>query len=257
MDWQEISGSWVLVPSQPAGMVHFVGGAFVGAAPQLSYRYLLEELAQSGFVIVATPFVNTLDHAAIARNVLSRFESIYERLLRTNWLAERYLPVYGLGHSMGCKLHLLMGSLYEVERSGNVLLAYNNYPVRQAIPLVQQLELDTAFDLEFTPTPEQTNELIATEYRVRRNLLIQFANDTIDQTDLLVEPLTTRFPGLLTSLSLPGNHLTPVGQRLPWQTGETFTPLDAMYQWVKSNLSQDLKRLNQEIQRWLQPGLMV
>lgn len=32
-------------------MVHFIGGAFVGAAPQLTYRLFLETLAARGFVV--------------------------------------------------------------------------------------------------------------------------------------------------------------------------------------------------------------
>lgn len=32
-------------------VVHFIGGAFVGAAPQLSYRLLLESLAARGLYV--------------------------------------------------------------------------------------------------------------------------------------------------------------------------------------------------------------
>jgi dipeptidyl aminopeptidase/acylaminoacyl peptidase len=60
-DWQEVSGNWVLIPPKPTAIVHFLGGAFVAAAPQLTYRWLLEALASQGYAVVATPFVNTLD----------------------------------------------------------------------------------------------------------------------------------------------------------------------------------------------------
>ncbi|MGJ3253883.1 MAG: DUF1350 family protein, partial [Elainellaceae cyanobacterium] len=33
MDWQEISGNWVLIPPRPTAIVHFLGGAFVATAP--------------------------------------------------------------------------------------------------------------------------------------------------------------------------------------------------------------------------------
>ena len=36
-------------------VVHFVGGAFVGAAPQLSYRLLLESLAARGLYVSHLP----------------------------------------------------------------------------------------------------------------------------------------------------------------------------------------------------------
>ena len=74
MNWQEIRGTWVLVPSNPIGIIHFLGGAFVATLPHLTYRWLLEHLADKGYLIIATPFVNTLDHIAIAKSVLLKFE---------------------------------------------------------------------------------------------------------------------------------------------------------------------------------------
>lgn len=255
MNWQEISGSWVLLPQQPIGIIHFLGGAFVATAPNVTYRCLLEQLGNEGYAIIATPFVNTLDHRAIARSVLNRFENILERLQSRNLLVRRYLPIYGIGHSMGCKLHLLIGSLFSVERAGNILISFNNYPVRRAIPFIEQLELDTTLNIEFTPSPEETKELIAENYAIRRNLLIKFRNDDIDQTIVLNPVLQDRFPSMVALLTLPGNHLTPLGQEINWQAGEIFTPFDAIGQWIKQGFSGDLNQLKQEILRWLNPKL--
>lgn len=276
MQWQELSGSWVLIPPQPIALIHFLGGAFVGTAPHITYRWLLERLAQQGYGIVATAFLNTLDHQAIARTVLNRFDNIVERLQSRGVLTAGYLPVYGLGHSLGCKIHLLIGSFYEVERAGNILISFNNYPVKQAIPLAEQLaqldlqglvntvkeqlevkrDINVDLNWEFTPTPEETNRLISHHYTVRRNLLIKFRNDTLDQTLTLHPILGDRFSEMVVLRLLPGNHLTPLGQDLQWQAGQVFTPLDAIGQWLKSSLSQDLQTLHQEILRWLNP-LMV
>jgi hypothetical protein len=55
-DWQEVEGNWVLRPPQGVrteAAVHFLGGAFVGAAPQLTYRLLLESLASRGVMVRA------------------------------------------------------------------------------------------------------------------------------------------------------------------------------------------------------------
>lgn len=139
MDWQEISGNWVLIPSRPIAIVHFLGGAFVATAPQLTYRWLLEALGNQGYVVIATPFVNTLDHIAIARDVLNKFENALDRLRATKSLKASYLPVYGMGHSMGCKLHLLIGSVFDIERAGNILISFNNYPASEAIPMAEQI----------------------------------------------------------------------------------------------------------------------
>lgn len=254
MEWQDISGSSILIPPYPIAIIHFLGGAFVGTAPNLTYRWLLEQLGQSGYAIIATPFVNTLDHLAIARSVLNRFENILDRLQTQNIIKQRYLPIYGMGHSLGCKIHLLIGSLFEVERAGNILISFNNYPVRRAIPFLEQIDIDNSLNLEFTPCPEETQTIIAKDYDIRRNLLIKFRKDTIDQTLILQPLLEERFPNMISLLHLPGNHLTPLGQELNWEAGEVFTPLDAVGQWVKQNLSRDLYGLKQEVLRWLNPG---
>ncbi|HBL11562.1 MAG TPA: hypothetical protein DD379_09175, partial [Cyanobacteria bacterium UBA11162] len=249
MDWQELSGNWVLIPPRPIGIVHFLGGAFIAAAPHVTYRWLLEQLGNQGYAVIATPFISSFDHVAIAREVLNRFETTLDRLKATTVLSKRYLPIYGIGHSMGCKLHLLIGSLFSVERAGNILISFNNYPVSRAIPFMDQFKttLNPMFSLEFTPSPIETNELIAQQYEVRRNLLIKFTNDEIDQTISLTPILKQRFPTLVAVQTLPGNHLTPLGQDVSWKTGDVFTPWDAIGQWMKQEVYRDLNRLKQEI----------
>lgn len=251
MDWREISDNWVLIPQHPKGIIHFLGGAFVAAAPQVTYRWLLEQLANQGYAVVSTPFINTLDHAAIANSVLQSFESAIAELHETAILRKRYLPIYGMGHSMGCKLHLLIGSLSPVERAGNILISFNNYAARDAIPFVQQF--NPAFAIEFTPSPLETSTLVRSRYNVRRNLLIKFTNDTIDQSAALTELLQLRFPGMVTAQTLNGTHTTPLGQDVKWQTGSEFTPFDAFGQWFKQEVYRDLNQLKRTILLWLNP----
>jgi hypothetical protein len=251
MEWQEISGNWVLIPQRPSAIIHFLGGALVATAPQLTYRWLLEELAKKGYLIVATPFVNTLDHIEIARDVLNKFENTLDRLYNTKTLRKSYFPVYGVGHSMGSKLHLLIGSLFEVERAGNILISFNNYPARDAIPMVEQLS--SIMSIEFTPSPQETNRLIADNYQIRRNLLVKFADDNLDQSMLLANILEPRFPGMIALKKMTGNHQTPLGQDVSWSVGQVFTPLDAIGQWVKQQVYRELNQLKQEILHWLNP----
>ncbi|MDX2244355.1 MAG: DUF1350 family protein [Leptolyngbyaceae cyanobacterium bins.302] len=264
MDWQELYGNWVLVPDRPVAMIHFLGGAFVATAPQITYRRMLERLALEGYVIVATPFVNTFDHRAIAQTVYRNFNRAVERLFETT-LQRRYLPIYGIGHSMGCKLHLLIGSQCPVERAGNILISFNNYAARDAVPLVEQVtsfvsqfstlfsNVPPGFDVEFTPSPLETNRIIAEGYQVPRNLLIQFSNDTIDQTRGLTAVLEKRFPGMVIAQTLSGTHLTPLGPDVRWQTGDVFAPWDAIAQWMRQEVYRDLHQLERTIIRWLNP----
>ena len=251
MNWKEIRGNWVLVPRHPIGIIHFLGGAFVATLPHLTYRWLLEHLADKGYVIIATPFVNTLDHVAIAQSVLRKFERTLEILQETREIRKVYLPIYGLGHSMGCKLHLLIGSLFTVQRAGNILISFNNFAANEAIPLVEQL--NSTLEIEFTPTPAQTTQIVQESYQIRRNLLIKFNQDTLDQSANLTTILQTLFPEMVTIKTLSGTHITPLGQDVKWQSGSSFSPLDALGQWFKQEVYRDLNQLKQVILFWLNP----
>ncbi len=286
MNWLDIQGNQVLLPDRPRAIIHFLGGAFIAAAPNITYRWLLEELAYQDYLIIATPFVNTFDHWTIARDVLRRFErclvSLEERELRG-----LSLPIYGLGHSMGCKVHLLMGSAYDLDRAGNVLMAFNNFEAKRSIPFLDKaidgvktvmgptnnlnslgnslssglrnlginmpIDLPSNLEVEFTPAPDETLRLIERDYCVDRNLLVKFRNDDLDQTRALAMALDLRFPGGTTIQRLPGNHLTPLGQDVRWQIGAEFSAIDAMGQWVKQEFYRDLNQLKQEILAWMNP----
>lgn len=250
MNWQEIAGNSILIPPQPIALIHFLGGAFVATAPQATYRRLLEGLAQQGYGVIATPFITTVDHAAIAEQVLIQFEDALEYLHRTARLSP-VLPIYGIGHSMGCKLHLLIGSLFEVERAGNILISFNNFPIEKAIPLAEWIT--PTVPVEFSPNPAQTNHLVERQYQVPRNLLVKFSNDTLDQSLRLAGLLEQRFPGMVVVQRLAGNHMTPLGQDLNWQAGESFTPLDALGQWFRQEFYRELNQLERSILRWLDP----
>ncbi|KAK4413619.1 hypothetical protein Salat_2774700 [Sesamum alatum] len=132
-DWSEIEGAWVLRPrnSKITSIVHFVGGIFVGAAPQLTYRLFLERLANKGILVIATPYASGFDHFLIADEVQFKFE----RCLRYLQETVEDIPTFGIGHSLGSVIHLLIGSRYAVQRSGNILMAFNNKEASLAIPL--------------------------------------------------------------------------------------------------------------------------
>ena len=149
--WLEKSGNFILFPidengvelMQPAGVIHFLGGAFVGAAPHITYRYLLESLNAAGFIIVATPYRLDMDYLRSCDGILAKFDAVAVDL------AGEYgpLPVIGLGHSCGALLQTLITSLFpEAPRAINILISFNNKPVSAAIP---------AFDEIVIPLSEQ------------------------------------------------------------------------------------------------------
>ncbi|MGB7084977.1 MAG: DUF1350 family protein [Phormidesmis sp.] len=259
MYWQEVSGNWFLVPQRPRAIVHFLGGAFVAAAPHFTYRWLLEALYQAGYAVIATPFVNTFDHGAIAKETLTTFDQGFTYLCKQR-PELRSLPIYGLGHSMGCKVHLLIGSLLNTEqsihRAGNIFISFNNFPARKSIPMLDQIiQLAPDFQLErrleFTPSPTQTLDLISKQYDTPYNLLIKFRSDTIDQTRPLSDVLIQRFPQTTTIRIIKGSHTTPIAQDVQWQATTSFSPFDAIGQFVKQEFYRDIKVLREEILYWL------
>ncbi|MCO5554038.1 hypothetical protein L7F22_007564 [Adiantum nelumboides] len=129
-----VQGAWIIKPrtGTPCAVVHFTGGVFVGAAPQLTYRLFLELLAERGFLVIATPFASGFDHLRIADEVQFKFDRCM-RAIRDDSIDN--LPIFGVGHSMGALMQLLIGARYAVQRAGNVLMSFNNKEASRAIPL--------------------------------------------------------------------------------------------------------------------------
>ncbi|CAH9112763.1 unnamed protein product [Cuscuta europaea] len=145
-DWKEVEGTWVLKPrnTKPKVLVHFVGGVFVGAAPQLTYRLFLERLAEKGILVIATPYASGFDHFLIADEVQFKFDRCFRFLQE---MVED-LPVFGIGHSLGSVIHLLIGSRYAVQRSGNILMSFNSKDASLAIPLFSPFLVPMAQSIE-------------------------------------------------------------------------------------------------------------
>ena len=61
-------------------MLYFLGGAFVGAAPQITYRLFLELLAAQGCAVVTVPYATGFDHQQIADSVHYGFTRCLQRL---------------------------------------------------------------------------------------------------------------------------------------------------------------------------------
>ena len=164
------------------GTLEFIGGSYLAASPQLSYRRLLEALA------------------SLAWRRFRQLRGAEEAVLR-------------LGHSLGCKLHLLApdggrGS------SALVALSFNNFSAERSIPLLAELGQQFNFRSEFSPSPEQTLTQVALTYRQPRNLLVRFNRDQIDQSKRLLGVLQARPDDASELQELPGDHLAPASAGL-------------------------------------------
>ena len=139
-EWEELHGNYILRtpdPSQPPrALIHFLGGALVGAAPDIAYRYILERLSAQGYLIVATPYNLSFDYLTTCDTILDKFERIAPMLARQYGA----VPVVGVGHSCGALLHLLITTLFpDTPRAANALISYNNKEVKDAVPLFEEL----------------------------------------------------------------------------------------------------------------------
>eukprot|EP00850_Spirogloea_muscicola_P011816 SM000074S21726 [mRNA] locus=s74:606223:608057:- [translate_table: standard] len=95
--------------------------------------------------------------------------------------------------------------------------------LRQLLPLVEQLpplyvDLTSGKDA-FVPSPDETTRMVKQYYGVKRNLLLRFSDDSIDETARLADMLS-RGSSVSTSLDLsfrvlPGDHARPLQQLMP------------------------------------------
>jgi hypothetical protein len=202
--WRQQGELWTLEPTvRPRGLIEFIGGSYLAATPQLSYRRLLEALSARGWRIHAWSYVPGFDHQAQANAAWRLF-----RQLREQQAGPSEVPLIRLGHSLGCKLHLLAPDGGR-RCDALVALSFNNFSAEKSIPFLAELGQQFRFRSEFSPSPEDTLLQIGSSYRQPRNLLVRFSRDTIDQSGRLIDVLQARAGDASTLLELPGDHLTP------------------------------------------------
>ncbi|KAL9263205.1 hypothetical protein AKJ16_DCAP15204 [Drosera capensis] len=149
--WKSL-GSCLVVPppkgvTKPRGIIKFLGGAFIGAIPEVIYGFLIELLAREGFIILSVPYNVTFDHEQAAEDVYQRYCAGLDMILESGLpdfgfepgeLAD--LPFYSVGHSNGALLQALTGSYFSDKiPEANVIISFNNRPATEAVPYFEQL----------------------------------------------------------------------------------------------------------------------
>lgn len=330
--WKEVAGNFVIYPKDiesnpPRGIIHFLGGAFVGAAPHFTYRYLLGSLCDQGYIVVTTPYRLQFNYNDIYEGILSKFDVVNDRLAGEFGV----LPVIGVGHSCGALMQTLITSKFPEARAANVLISFNNKPATDAIPnfedVVQPISqtimgtstsgqvegaaaarqaiaaarnaFDTVLDglstsdlappivqdelvpvvkqslevvdqvpdllasiaagtTEFTPTPEETREIVRTNYRANRTFIIQFDNDGIDESPVIERTLLEAKRQSNTTMevdlkTIGGTHVTPLTQNVILEPPELPVPdpLSPLRQQVRDNFLQTVNEVKTLIVQWL------
>jgi hypothetical protein len=148
------------------------------------------------------------DHQAQANQAWKLFRATRER----QPMAGEPLPLR-LGHSLGCKLHLLAPDNGR-GCSGLAALSFNNFSAERSVPLLSELAPRLGISTEFSPSPEETLRLIARDYRQPRNLLVRFNRDALDQSQRLLAVLQARQQDRSKLVERSGDHLTPASAGL-------------------------------------------
>lgn len=241
--WEEVEGAWVRRPSRRAwGVVHFTGGAVLGGFPHLCYDAMLSSLSEaSGLLVIATPYELGTDHDGIAEACAK----LLTQALAAVCLADGYdastLPLFGVGHSLGAKLQVLLACRGTLRYRAQAMVAFNNASATDSVRLLQQFARELLEDgralgrdvsdavlgmmpvigamaeraaavsgLQFKPDPKETLRRAAEEYAVQRCMLVTFNDDKLDQNEELREELAERRDTDISTARRTGNHLTPV-----------------------------------------------
>jgi hypothetical protein len=184
--WKKMHGNFVLLPPDnvtPLGVIHFVGGAFVGAAPHFLYRSFLESMNEQGYIIVATPYELEMDYLQICDQIIQKFDRIAVELANTYGGA---LPVIGIGHSLGALLQVLITSLFpDTPRAVNILISFNSQTAMDAIPYFQEwiIPLSRQFRSTMTASPS-TSSSVSPSYSSISNDTVDTLRATINQSNL-------------------------------------------------------------------------
>ncbi|OWM84082.1 hypothetical protein CDL15_Pgr009329 [Punica granatum] len=282
-------GSCLVIPPpggrKPRAIIKFLGGAFIGAVPEVTYSYLKELLAKEGFLIISVPYNVTFDHAEAANEIYAKFNSCFDNFLSSG------LPEDGLN---GALLQVLAGSYFSERIPKLGPLVSQMMPLMEASPVyslaqnvsgdAMRVLFDTAGSIikeydqealvsltkfvdqlpsvfnqvtegisEFRPTPSENRDFCKNSYNVKHTLLVKFNIDGIDETDLLEETLRPRVEsigGTLEKVELSGTHITPCIQDPRWLVGTVYTPADAIAQGLKTLSLHETRVLSRTISDW-------
>jgi hypothetical protein len=138
--------------------------------------------------------------------------------------------------------------------------------VDQLPPLLQSISEGTR---EFAPTPDDTREVCRRMYRARRTLLVQFEEDSIDESENLMKVLQEsrsimRMKRPLVKMdvrleTVKGTHITPLAQDLfvdPPAVLDVLNPLaPPIRKYAQEQFLATVRSVQTLLVEWLEEGL--
>lgn len=189
-------------PSNPKKIVEFIGGSYLATKPDLSYKRFIESLIKKNYAVHAYQYIPQFDHQELSIKAWKDFKSCKKTLIRR---IGKDLPSIRIGHSLGCKLHLISpDGGRNCEKF--ISISFNNFGASKSIPLLKKISRKLDFKSEFSPSPKMTLNMIQNTYIQNNNLLIKFDSDQLDQTETLLSCLKIRREDNTKGILLKGKH---------------------------------------------------
>jgi len=222
-----VSCQW---PSRPVGLIEIIGGSYISIKPEVTYKRLISGFLQRNFAIHAWSYIPNFDHQLQANEAWKQFRQSRKVLEKRVGIIPNSIR---LGHSLGCKLHLLAPDGGR-NCDGLVAISFNNFKADKSIPMLGKMSQRLNFQTEFSPSPSETFTLIREHYEQINNLLIKFKNDNLDQNNLLLKSLKERDSDKSEIKQLDGNHLTPISLGLIENLSKTDFQSSLKYKKIDS-----------------------
>ena len=189
-------------PSNPKKIIEFIGGSYLATRPDFTYKRFIENLLKKNFAVHAYRYIPQFDHQEIASNSWKDFKKCKKVLFKR---ISKQLKTIRVGHSLGCKLHLISpDGGRNCEKF--ISISFNNFSANKSIPLLKNISKKLDFRSEFSPSPNRTLKIINNTYIQNKNLLIKFDDDKLDQTESLLSALKLRANDKSKGLLMKGNH---------------------------------------------------
>jgi len=189
-------------PSNPKKIVEFIGGSYLATRPDFAYKRFIENLLKKNYAVHAYRYIPQFDHQQISFNAWKDFKSCKKILFKR---LSKELETVRVGHSLGCKLHLISpDGGRNCEKF--ISISFNNFSANNSIPFLKNISQKFEFRSEFSPSPNKTLKIINNTYIQNKNLLIKFDSDSLDQTESLLSTLKLRENDKSKGLIMKGTH---------------------------------------------------
>ena len=189
-------------PSNPKKIIEFIGGSYLASKPDLTYKRFIANLLKRNYAVHAYQYIPKFDHQEISIKAWKDFKKC-KKILDTR--LKKRLATVRIGHSLGCKLHLISpDGGRNCEKF--ISISFNNFGANNSIPLLKKISQNLEFQSEFSPSPRKTFNIIKNTYVQNNNLLLKFDSDKLDQTEALFDCLKIRSEDNSKSMIFKGNH---------------------------------------------------